>query len=97
MAIETKKQLVLKRVPPGDQWTDAIDESDVFESLTDGLEYVFQKSNGQLTEFHLSAFKGEIYSVHTEELPDAPPPPKPRYSMYGEEVDSQPSMWKEGE
>jgi len=43
----------------------------------------------------LSAFKGEIYSVHTEEVPDAPPPPKPRYSMYGEEVDEQPSMWSE--
>ena len=26
---------------------------------------------------------------------DAPPPPKPRYSMYGEEVDEQPSLWKE--
>ena len=46
MAIETKKQLVLKRVPPGDQWTDANGPSEIFESLTDGLEYVFQKSNG---------------------------------------------------
>ena len=89
MAIETKKQLVLKRVPPGDQWTDAIDESDVFESLTDGLEYIFQKSNGQLTEFHLSAFKGEIFAVHSIEEPDAPPPPKPRYTMYGEEIEPQ--------
>jgi len=41
----------------------------------------------------LSAFKGEIYSVHTEEVPDAPPPPKPRYSMYGEEVDEQPGLF----
>jgi hypothetical protein len=45
----------------------------------------------------LSAFKGEIYAVHKEEEPDAPPPPKPRYSMYGEEADVQPSMWKKGE
>ena len=67
MAIETKKQLVLKRVPPGDQWTDANGVSDVFESLTDGLEYSFQKSGGKDTQFHLSAFKGEIYSVHTIE------------------------------
>ncbi len=95
MAIEEKKQLVLKRVPPGDQWTDANQTSDVFPSLTDGLEYTFQKSGGKLTEFHLSAFKGEIFSVRTEEQPDAPPPPKPRYSMYGEEVDEQPSMWSE--
>ena len=88
MAIETKKQLVLKRVPPGDQWTDAIDESDVFESLTDGLEYVFQKSNGQLTEFHLSAFKGEIFSVVNTEVPD-PEPTVKRWTLYGEEIDKQ--------
>jgi hypothetical protein len=88
------KTLVLKRVPPGDQWTDATTESNTFPTLTDGLEYTFHKSGGKTTEFHLSSFKGEIYSVHTEELPDTPPPPKPRYSMYGEEVDEQPSMWK---
>ena len=57
MAIEEKKQLVLKRVPPGDQWTDANQTSDVFPSLTDGLEYTFQKSGGKLTEFHLSAIE----------------------------------------
>jgi len=88
MAIETKKQLVLKRVPPGDQWTDAVDASDVFESLTDGLEYVFQKSNGQLTEFHLSAFKGEIFSVVNTEIPD-PEPTVKRWTLYGEEIDKQ--------
>ena len=93
--METKeiKQLVLKRVPPGDQWTDANKESEVFPSLTDGLEYSFQQSGGKTTEFHLSSFKGEIFSVRTEEQPDAPPPPKPRYSMYGEEVDEQPSLF----
>ena len=89
MATKEVKTLVLKRVPPGDQWTDANGVSDVFESLTDGLEYSFQKSGGTDTEFHLSAFKGEIYSVHTIEEPDAPPPPKPRYTMYGEEIEPQ--------
>ena len=88
MAVEIEKKLVLKRVPPGDQWTDAIDESDVFESLTDGLEYVFQKSNGQLTEFHLSAFKGEIFSVVSTEIPD-PEPTVKRWTLYGEEIDKQ--------
>ena len=63
MAIETQKKLVLKRVPPGDQWTDANGPSEIFESLTDGLEYVFQKSKGSITEFHLSAFKGEIFRL----------------------------------
>ena len=89
MATKEVKTLVLKRVPPGDQWTDANGVSDVFESLTDSLEYSFQKSGGKDTEFHLSAFKGEIYSVHTIEEPDAPPPPKPRYTMYGEEIEPQ--------
>ena len=89
MATKEVKTLVLKRGPPGDQWTDANGVSDVFESLTDGLEYSFQKSGGKDTEFHLSAFKGEIYSVHTIEEPDAPPPPKPRYTMYGEEIEPQ--------
>ena len=42
MATKEVKTLVLKRVPPGDQWTDANGVSDVFESLTDGLEYSFQ-------------------------------------------------------
>ena len=87
------KTLVLKRVPPGDQWTDATTESNTFPTLTDGLEYTFHKSGGKITEFHLSSFKGEIYSVTQEEVPDAPPPPKPRYSMYGEEVDEQPSLF----
>ena len=95
MAEKEVKTLVLKRVPPGDQWTDANAESSTFPTLTDGLEYTFHKSGGKITEFHLSAFKGEIYSVTTEDVPDAPPPPKPRYSMYGEEVDEQPSMWDE--
>ena len=96
--METKevRTLVLKRVPPGDQWQDVIDPTaGIFPSLTDGLEYTFHKSGGKTTEFHLSSFKGEIFSVHTEVEPDAPPPPKPRYSMYGEEVDEQPSMWNE--
>ena len=95
MTTKEVKTLVLKRVPPGDQWTDAKTDSGLFPSLTDGLEYAFQKSGGKSTEFHLSSFKGEIYSVHTEEEPDVPPPPKPRYSMYGEEVDEQNSMWKD--
>ena len=93
MAEKEVKTLVLKRVPPGDQWTDATTESNTFPTLTDGLEYTFHKSGGKITEFHLSSFKGEIYSVTQEEVPDAPPPPKPRYSMYGEEVDEQPSLF----
>ena len=88
MAIETDKQLVLTRVPPGDQWTDANGPSDVFETLTDGLEYIFQKSGGTITEFHLSAFDGKIYSVTQTEVPD-PEPTVKRWTLYGEEVEPQ--------
>ena len=89
MAIETQKQLVLKRVPPGDQWTDAqTPRAELFPSLTDGLEYIFQKSQGRITEFHLSSFKGEIYSVTETEIPD-PEPTIKRWTLYGEEIDKQ--------
>ena len=36
------KELVLKRVPPGDNWKDANKKSEIFGSLTEGLEYVFK-------------------------------------------------------
>ena len=67
-----------------DSWTDAVTPGEVFESLTDGLEYVFQKSQGKDTEFHLSAFKGQIYSVHTETEQKE----TKRYSLYGEDTEN---------
>ena len=88
MAIKEIKTLVLKRVPPGDQWQDVNGQSPIFESLTDGLEYSFQKSGGKDTEFHLSAFKGEIFSVVDTEVPD-PEPTIKRWTLYGEEIDKQ--------
>ncbi len=47
-----------------------------------------KKSNGKLTEFHLSAFKGQIYSVQDIEVPD-PEPITKRWTLYGEEIDKQ--------
>jgi hypothetical protein len=89
MATKEVKQLVLERVPPGDQWTDPEVDSGVFPSLTDGLEYAFQKSGGKSTEFHLSSFKGEIYSVVQEEEPDAPPLNELKWNS----VDLPPDFW----
>ena len=86
MSEKEVKTLVLKRVPPGDQWIDANKKSEVFPSLTDGLEYSFQQSGGKTTEFHLSSFKGEIYSVHTEIEPDPEPEPQQKFTMYGEKL-----------
>lgn len=84
--IKEIKTLALRRVPPGDQWEDANERSEIFQSLTQGLEYLFQKSKGKITEFHLSSFKGEIYSVSHEEEPDPEPEPRQKFTMYGEEL-----------
>lgn len=85
MAIETKieevKEVVLKRVPPGDRWSPVDSSSIVLESLTDALEYHFQKT-GQ-TEFFLSARKGTVEVIYKQEVQVQKP--IQRYSLYGED------------
>jgi hypothetical protein len=85
MAFETKieeiKEVVLKRVPPGDRWQPVDSPSTILESLTDGLEYHFQKT-GQ-TEFFLSARKGTVEVIYKEEVRVEKPIAK--YSLYGED------------
>lgn len=76
---ELKRNLVLRRVPPGDRWEDANESSSVLESLTDALEYMFQKTGNR--EYHLSALDGKIYAVEEVEVA---PPPITKYSLYGE-------------
>ena len=79
--IEEKRDIVLKRVPPGDRWSPVDSPSTLLESLTDGLEYHFQKT-GQ-TEFFLSARKGTVEVIYKEEVKVEKPITK--YSLYGEE------------
>jgi hypothetical protein len=85
MAFETKieetKEVVLRRIPPGDRWQPVDSPSMLLESLTDGLEYHFQKT-GQ-TEFFLSARKGTVEVIYKEEVKIEKPITK--YSLYGEE------------
>ena len=85
MAFETKieeiKEVVLRRVPPGDRWSPVDSPSTVLESLTDGLEYHFQKT-GQ-TEFFLSARKGTVEVIYKEEVKVEKP--VKRYSLYDED------------
>ena len=84
MATETKveeiKQVVFKRVPPGDRWSPAGNPSLVVESLTEALEYHFQKT-GQ-TDFFLAAREGTVSVVSTKEVEVEKPVQK--YSLYGE-------------
>ena len=72
------KTLVLERVPPGDRWSPVNDDI-ILGSLTEGLEYWYQKT--QCREYHLAALEGKIYSVTKEEA--KPEPPK-AFSLYGE-------------
>jgi hypothetical protein len=78
---EEVKKRVAKRVPPGDRWTPLDNTTVVLESLTDLLEYVFQKEGN--TQFYMDAREGYVYIVVTEEKVIEPEPDK-KYSLYGE-------------
>jgi|TARA_R110000850_G_scaffold82490_1_gene177182 hypothetical protein len=81
MVMEYKeyKTLILERVPPGDRWTQVNGDGTIFGTLTEGLEFWYQKT--KCREFHLAALEGKIYSVSKEET--IPEEPK-QYSLYGE-------------
>ena len=79
--METKEiqTLCLTRVPPGDSWREP-NGDEVFDSLTAGLERIFQ--NIGCKEYRFSAAEGKIYAITTKEIA----PPKPTtYSIYGDE------------
>lgn len=78
---EEVKVKVAKRVPPGDRWSPLDNTSVILESLTDVLEYVYQK-NGN-TQFYMDAREGFTYVITKEEKIIQPEPDK-KYSLYGE-------------
>ena len=78
---EEVKVKVAKRVPPGDRWTPLDNDSVVLDSLTDVLEYIYQK-NGN-TQFYMDAREGFTYVIQREERVIEPEPEK-KYSLYGE-------------
>jgi hypothetical protein len=77
----TEEVKVAKRVPPGDRWTPLDNSSLVLDSLTDVLEYIYQK-NGN-TQFYMDAREGFTYVIKQEEKVIEPEPQK-SYSLYGE-------------
>ena len=78
--IKEQKDLVLQRVPPGDQWSPVNGDTNIIlPSLTEGLEYIFQRDG--VRDFHLAALDGKVYAVKEVEV--APPPPK-TFNLYGE-------------
>lgn len=78
---EEVKIKVAKRVPPGDRWTPLDNTSVILDSLTDVLEYIYQK-NGN-TQFYMDAREGFTYVINKEEKVIEPEPEK-KYSLYGE-------------
>lgn len=79
--IKQQKELVLKRVPPGDRWVfaNATKNSLVYPSLTDALEAWFQNTGD--TNFYIEARKGTVEIVREEEVEK----PTRKFSLYGEE------------
>jgi hypothetical protein len=78
--LKEQKELVLKRVPPGDRWAFANGKnSAVYPSLTDALEGWYQ-INGD-TNFYIEARKGTVEIIKQEEVEI----PVKRFSLYGEE------------
>lgn len=80
--IEEVKTRVAKRKPPGDSWIPLDNESITFDSLTEVLEYIYQKFGN--TQFYMDAREGFTYIIETEEKVIQPEPEK-KWSLYGEE------------
>ena len=72
------KTLVLTRVPPGDRWSPK-DSDLIFDSLTEGLEYAYSKT--QCRDYYLAALDGKVYSITKEQRA---PEPEKKFSIYGE-------------
>ena len=78
--LKEQKELVLKRVPPGDRWAFANGKnSAIYPSLTDALEGWYQ-INGD-TNFYIEARKGTVEIIRQEEVEI----PVKRFSLYGED------------
>ena len=79
---EEIKVKVAKRVPLSDRWSPLDNETVILDSLTDVLEYVYQKQG--ITQFYMDAREGFTYVIKTEEKVIQPEPTK-KWSLYGEE------------
>ena len=71
------KVLALRRVPPGDRWTDVEDDV-ISDNLTDALNHVFKREG--VTNFVIEAATGEVFMLTDEKEPEV----IRKYSIYGE-------------
>jgi len=77
----TLKQ-VLKRFPPGDRWTPTNDESPIFSSLTEGIEWVYQST--QERDYVIKAAEGKVFIYSEQDIAEPEPEAPKRYNLYGE-------------
>jgi hypothetical protein len=78
--IKEQKELVLKRVPPGDRWVFAKGNGqNTYSSLTDALEAWYQYAGD--TNFYIEARKGTVEIVKQAEVEKE----IKRFSLYGED------------
>ena len=78
-----QKQMIAKRVPPGDRWSLIADPSNkVYESLTETLEAYFQETKFNAA-FYLDPLGGSLYAVEKEKIEIKPEPIK-TFDLYGD-------------
>ena len=79
---DVKLKQVLERFPPGDRWTPVGAKEPIFSSLTEGIEWVFQKT--QERDYVIKAGAGKVFIYHEFEIAEPEPAPPKTYNLYGE-------------
>ena len=79
---DIKLKLVLKRFPPGDRWTPEDSDQPVFSNLTEGIEWVFQKT--QARDYLIKAAEGKVFIYTEDEIAEPEPEPIKTFNLYGE-------------
>ena len=77
-----QKQLIAKRVPPGDRWALNDEPHNIYTTLTETLEAFFQKTQFNKA-FYLDPIGGALYSVDRVEMEIKPEPIK-TFDFYGD-------------
>jgi hypothetical protein len=77
-----QKQLIAKRVPPGDRWSLTNEPNIIISSLTETLEKYFQQTKFNKA-FYLDPIGGALYSVDRVEIEIKPEPIK-TFDFYGD-------------
>ena len=77
-----QKQLIAKRVPPGDRWALINEPNIVISSLTEALEKYFQQTKFNKA-FYLDPLGGALYFVDRVEIEIKPEPIK-TFDFYGD-------------